>query len=311
MRVSIEQKNTMRLGALLDKLSLTFHHKMGMPIPYFFRMLVDFTQAENPLGDSDDSPEIEVLIPCTTKDFEILPYSLKSVLENSLNPISKVVLVTPEKFLVEAKQRFPDLIVTTDEQVLGIQVIEQVVKSVPLSRRGWTLQQLIKMSYSRNSKAAGVLLWDADTILAKPTTWINSAETQILMFSHEYHLPYVRNAENYWEVAGKSRGMSFVTHHQLMQPQVLKEMFPRGKQSIIEWIESCDWSTGSAFSEYHSYGTWISNRYPQQVIIGVWGNQSDTRSNFLKGISLYKSVENWSSTKHPGARSISLHDYLN
>lgn len=311
IRALIEKQNSIQTGKFLIKLAASFLSKTGLAVPYFMRMQVDFFQIHNPLESYDELPEIEILIPCTSKDFEMLSFSISSVVTNSNNPISKVTLVTPTKDFQEAKSGFPELEILSDEEVLSSSLISEVKKTVPDDRWGWTIQQLIKVAFARASKSKGVLIWDSDTILTLPTTWLTSSGKQLMMFSHEYHLPYVKNTEDFWGEQGASVGMSFVTHHQLMKPTILIEMFPDDEISIAQWIKSCDWESGSAFSEYHSYGTWLSNTYPDDFSMGVWGNQSDFRGNFFNGSTNQDSISFWVSKKHRGARSISLHDYMN
>lgn len=310
LRIAIEKQNSELLAKFSIKIAAFYLSLTGNALPYFLRMQVDFLQIRNPF-ENKQLPEIEVLIPCTSKDFEILHYSLDSVIRFSQNPISKVTLVAPSTDIQEAADRFPEVNILSDEQVLSSSELRVVNDTVPQHRRGWALQQLIKISFTRRSKSKGVLIWDSDTILTLPTIWMDANGKQLLMFSHEYHIPYVTNTENFWGKFGASKGMSFVTHHQLMMPNILNEMFPDQEQSLIRWIESCDWDTGSAFSEYHSYGTWISNSYPELFEMGVWGNQADFRGNLILDFKTLDSLLKWSSKKHPGARSISLHAYLN
>lgn len=311
IRVWVEKQNSIVLASKFTNLSYNYFLITGKTLPYFLRMQVDFFQLWNPLEQSNEMPFIEVVIPCTEKDLAMLPFSLASVRENSRNPISKITLVTPSQCVEKTKEQFPNLEILSDEQVLSQELIDELKKIVPPKRWGWSIQQLVKLAFAQTSEAKGVLIWDSDTLLTRPTIWLDSSGKQLLMFSHEYHRAYVENTSKYWGAGGKSRGMSFVTHHQLMKPNIVKDMFPNGDSAYIEWLRNCDWKTGSAFSEYHSYGTWISNNHPDKFAIGVWGNHSEFRHKFLAQVKEPIMVRDWVKANHPGARSISFHDYMN
>jgi hypothetical protein len=295
---------------------------MYKPYPYRFRELLDASAPINPLA-KHHLPDIEIAIPSTKKDLPLLKLVIESAVTSCINKVNKVRIVVPPH---EVKE-FEQYVLRENLQSLNIEIINEsdllgnylhLCESVaPSSRRGWLIQQVIKFLCAAKSASAGVLIIDSDTILLQPRAWLSDKGIQLLMMSLEYHPPY---QEHYMEFQRSFSGLtkiecspavSFVTHHQLMQPFLVKKMFG-GESSWTEglekWINLVNFKEFSPACEYHSYGTFVSTQFRHLCEEARWGNRSISRSKFENQFT--RSQLKRITRSEPDALSISFHSYL-
>jgi hypothetical protein len=284
-----------KLAFLLGKL------RRGRVLPHRVRTLLSLAQPISPLKVLG-APAIDILIPCHSKDFAKLELTIQSARACVLNPIGDVKLITNSNFVDVLKKKFPDCKVFSDEYFLSVEMIQEVINRVPLDRQGWVFQQVIKFAACLQSDTEGCLVLDADTILIQPRVWLDSSGVQILSISEEYHTPYVRH---YMSTFGQGVcPWSFVTHHQLMQRNVLRSMFDGLSDGLLSWLATADFDDVSAISEYHSYGQWIVSNRKELVSFAKWNNGSQKFDSISK--SSYGAIsENFSKYC-----SVSAHSYL-
>lgn len=255
-------------------------------------------------GALEDLPNIDIAITAHQKDFTWLPLVVETALTNSLNPIAAVRIISPPGPI----PNLPDGITVQFElesELLGSEAMRRIAAIAPPGRIGWILQQVIKFYACLTADAPATLVIDADTVLLYPKAWLSSDGRQALSPSMEYHRPYVLQAESHWGDLGSPHGVSFVTHHQLLQKEIVAEMFPRGLDSILEWVSRIDPVEQSAISEYHSYGTFLSNAHPDRIAWARWANAVafDITADSISMNHLRR--------KFPWAQSVSFHSYLN
>jgi len=273
----------------------------------FWRRATDFAQPLNPLATHGQLPSIQIVVVAEKKDFETLPLSLLGARRSVLNPISVIRLIVPDRDM-NAAMRFSDWVtVESEDQVLGRALREAVAQNHPAGREGWILQQVLGIQAAKSSSDPGVVLLDADTILTAPRVFLNYSGRQLLCFSHEFEQRYEDHAALVWGRRRRHHNLSYVTHHQLMQPHLLREMFP-DKAAVINWLELGDYSARSPISEYHSYGRWLVEHYPKKVAMGRWRNK--TVESFKLPIDNPELALTQISKNYPGSLSVSLHSYL-
>lgn len=251
-------------------------------------------------------PPIEVLICCTEKDSEKLRYSIEGVLRNSLNPISRIILVSPTQLEINMSEntRNTKINIINDNDVL-IPSIEKFISSqVPSHRKGWITQQCIKIMYALNSTADYLLILDSDTILTQPHAFVNNNKVQLLSFSYEYHIPYVRHTNKYLGI--KSEQLSYVTHYQLWQKAYMTKIYPLGEVSLLDWLGSADFSQDSAVSEFHTYGSWLISNQIDSIVMTSWSNLNVRPREWFRGSNVLDGIQN----AYGKINSVSLHSYL-
>lgn len=273
------------------------------------RRVVDHLQSIDPLSGSGEGnlPAINLLVPSTAKDFWKVNFVLQGARQASRNPIDEVTIVVPQRDLEEAHSYSWEAGVVAEENFLDPSVLSATDRYSEIGRRGWVIQQAIKLYGSLRSTAAGVLVIDSDTILLGRRTWLTKRGTQILSFSHEYHSPYETHAAKVWGARKRHYDLSYVTHHMLMQPELVRQMFPR-IESLVNWLDLGELSEHSAVADYHSYGRWVADNVPHRYRIARWKNES-----VLIGEGEYSSPEILLSALrelHPSLLSVSSHSYL-
>ena len=297
----LRRSESRTLGFLVMRGSLSLAKALNLQkLPYSLRQIISLAQPSNPLRGTN-LPTIDIAIPCHTKDFDNLPLIIQGAKASVSNPIGKIKLITPEYLSIELQSRFPGCMVSTDESVLGADLVELINELVPKERCGWIIQQIIKFRMVISSEQVATLILDADTVLLSPKIWLDSEGSQILCIANEYHLPYKQHIRRVF--GGQTHLLSFVTHHQLMQRDSVREIFGQDGKGLIEWIKSADFSESSSICEYETYGEWMVKRKPNKIVFAKWNNIA---AKLNSGNSSYTEIAD----HYSKYGSVSNHSYL-
>ena len=265
-------------------------------------------------------PPITVLIPCVAKDAAVVQLAVESAAIGVRNPIERVVLMAPAEDHVALSALGVGAELLADEEQDLPRSLRAIEELVPSERRGWVKQQVLKLGFAARAAANGVLILDADTILIQPRAWL-AGDRQLLPVVHEYYEPYLRHAARCLGPNVKDEGLSWVAHHQLMQPRVVRDMLSAILQrdmpgegrpeptdldidrALEAWVRSADFNESSALSEYHCYGAFLRQHEPDNAVLARWSNVAAARSTVpLDRGGLVKLF--------PAALSVSCHAYL-
>lgn len=299
VRAWLRKTNSAWLGALTragDSVAQLFRKKY---LPLNMRALISLTQPIDPLRKSRNLPAIELVIPFVEKDLKALSLVLANAATNIRNPLDCVTLITPRNaegtgprfsapesaaVLNKILEERPATQLVYDQDLLGPELLSKLDERFGAGDRnaGWVMQQLIKLSAALRSTSPGALILDADTVLLSKKTWLDATKKQLLQIALEYHSDFMRHVTSFFGVPKKYR-LSFITHHQLMQPEVVKMMFPRGQASLIEWWESSTDPIGRDLGDYEAYGSFLAHHFPQRVAYGSFANLFSPRlEDFLQ-----------------------------
>ncbi len=208
--------------------------------------------------------KIDIIMPITTKDLEVLPLSLEGVRRNCTNKISNIFLVGPD---IPELVRFANnnnCIFVDEQTVLGFGPKElNIITENGENRSGWIFQQLLKLS-GDISKEKWFVTMDADHILLKPHTFVDKNLHHVFYQSKECHIPY-------YQIIKKLLGdihfsnLSYVAHKMVFNKTDLKllknEITDNNKSSGLNWwqtiIQNLDLTSISPFSEFEIYGNFI------------------------------------------------------
>jgi len=288
LRRLLRLSNSSTLGKLarsVDTVASWFRPKY---LPLTARVLISICQPINPLKRARNLPAINLVVPFVEKDLESLGLVLEHAVLNVKNPISRITLITPSgdkagqgrfsrkesaALLESVLAAHPQAKLSFDEDILDKTILKEMEDRFGAGDRnaGWVVQQLIKYSAVLQAKEPASLILDADTILLSPKTWLAANRVQLLQVANEYHIDFMRHAESFFKVSKELR-LSYVTHHQLMQRDVVEEMFPEGAESLLSWWKSSRDPIGRDLSDYEAYGTFLLARYPQRVRFGSFAN---------------------------------------
>lgn len=261
-------------------------------------------------------PVIELIINSERKDFRNLSEVITNAIANSVNQIEKTTVAVPATQLEECREVLSGIIDTYAIEVLSedlflTDAIREKLRNAFGKRYGWTLQQFLTIDRVLRSNYKGVLQVNSDTMLLRPTQWIDNNGRQPILVSTEYHLPYyefLHKLNKEFLVLTDSH----ITHHMLFQPEIFREIL---RKSNVETLEKLvDFTIANAqindispiCVEFELYAMGVLRYFPEKVILAKFGNinyprrGSTSRSNFqLELLELSKKYN-----------SISAHSYL-
>lgn len=224
---------------------------------------------------------IELVVVSTSKDFDILFHSVTFALKAiSRYRSGGVRIIVPGRDVEECRQVFDhlsNLVTVVDESSLVSRSQFSVLTDGFGSRNTWVLQQLLKVQAVMESKSDAVLILDSDTVLLRKRAWFDSDGRQILMPTSEFNPPYY----DFLNKLGISLAIpkySFISHHMIMQPGVLREILENvglaDLDRLIEYcVENSDRSVQSPICiEYELYGQSLFNKNHDQFFIAPWSN---------------------------------------
>lgn len=256
---------------------------VGRRIEIAWRLLISRVLPFDPLCEAatDSLPQIDVMIPAHPKDLDVLRYCVAACGRGTRNPISRIVVLVPADSVAQVQLVLGESVtVISEADVLG-NLSEWIKEHIPLERQGWVAQQCLKLLWVLGNEQRATLVLDADTVLLRRRTWLDAESRQLLAISAERHEPYVEHADKCWNLHRATQAISYVTHHQLMQPDVVKAMFPDGASSIRQWLSRADFSVQSALSEYHCYGAWIRTNAESRVRLASFSNRGLSKAPVL------------------------------
>ena len=263
-----------------------------------------------PLPTSPNLPQISIFVACIEKDLHLLPQVLKNAIQNSRNPIRKMTVVTPRDTPIDMNN-FISIGVpvefVNEEDVIS-ESIRIKLRGRFSGRYGWVLQQLLTITHVMKSDDAGVLVINADTLILRPQVWLLENDVQILMESFEFHKPYYDFLRRF-NLDESNFKSSHITHHMLMQPKYLREIysefiddnFQDSEYFVDQIIEFSNPSESSPICvEFELYALGMRTRYSSYIELRKFGNISVDKKTYQE--SHYESFSNFN--------SISIHSYL-
>lgn len=266
------------------------------------------------VSDKGTSSAIEILFVSTKKDFTIINHAVDSAIKaNSEINNLQITIITPDKYFEELEALMQNYNVKVERESLFFDedTLRKLNNSFP-GRFGWVLQQLLKLRFVLGSQSAGVLIIDSDTLLLEKRNWLGNDGSQLLTPTWEYHKPYYEFLSSIG-ICGINPEYTFVSHHMLMQPKIVNELFEyvgwKDTSDLIDFI--CSIPIGdeqSPFSlDYELYAQYLYKNYPEKVILGKWSNKAVARYSLIEDAKLEISRE---SLKSKSFASLSFHSYL-
>ena len=240
-----------------------------------FRNMLDQMQPRflQDLNEIDDFPSITVVIPCHPKDFSLIQSVVDGLIDNSLNPIQEILIITPRELKPEVKSKVK-ISFLQDDDLLNPEIVKNINSEFSNENSGWIRQQVIKIRTVLvyvSTKYALVL--DSDTVLLAPRLFATE-QYQELSFASEYHEPYFAHVKRF-NSSIVDTSLSFVTHHQVWNTSLVNEIW--GGIKLTQWIEARDKRQTSCVSEYQTYGQFIISNYSDNYRLTRWGNAEFSR----------------------------------
>ncbi|MEI7992643.1 MAG: hypothetical protein WCH93_09460 [Actinomycetota bacterium] len=283
---------------------------LRQPLSMLRRHLVEALQVDDPLASATAVlPPIDLVFVAHPRDADLLDLATEYALATSRNPIARTVIIVPDNFVESGALRYPTASVVAESTVIDPATAEHIRHRFgPAS--GWIFQQVLKFRAVLSSSSTACLIVDADTLLLRPRTWLTEPGVQLLAPSLEYWEPYAVHLARMWPNFDARSPLSWVTHHQLMQKDIVSEMFGAGGEGLDTWIALAEPQQPSPLSEYHSYGAYLFARHRERVGLAQWNNLARPRVDFPTIVAPV--VGGTMALRLEGRRphSISFHHYL-
>ena len=285
-------------------------------INYFFRFLFanQIPNSDN-LLNSEHPPDIVIAVVVASKDFHLLKSCIEFAVKNSINPVEKVFLITPNDEKEKCLEFTKNLnilvpIIIKSEDFLIPEADRNKLRLFFGDKYGWILQQLLKISFAKEQDSSGVLIVDADTVILKPTLWLDQNLKQLLLVSNEFHSPYYIFLKKIGLIKRKPK-YTFITHHMLFQKKFLNNILNLvcggSISKLIDLIISLadNENPSPVCVEYELYGQGMFNFFSESIILSRFCN---IPIKYEPG----KAIDHSLNTDYTGKyKSISLHSYLN
>lgn len=135
-------------------------------------------------------------------------------------------------------------------------------------RSGWYFQQFLKMGFALSQYAKDYyLIWDADTIPTSKIDFFSKDGKMFICPKSENHRPYfdtVRNLLNLEKIVD----FSFIAEHMIISRkymiELIEDIAKKGSSDDFWFkivIDSIDPTFSQGFSEFETYGTFLSHYY--------------------------------------------------
>ena len=271
----------------------------------------------DPLGGERGIPDIDLGIVFALKDAELVPAAVMAAVHSSANRIKVVRLVTPnldfpvvqesiEAVRQASLQLHFSLEIHDDASLLGPERLSQLQNHRVHDRGiGWVTQQLLKLSAVLMSSQRATLIVDADTILLRRRTWLAQDGRQILMAPEWYGSLWTEDVKIYLRLT-KTRPFSFITHQQLMQRDLVENLFGANGEKLLTWALSAR----RRIAEYETYGTYLAEVYPERAVMARFGNCEAPWREEVGQVEELADIQKLGLRLGSGALSLSVHHYL-
>lgn len=220
------------------------------------------------------------IILTTPTDFERLQGSYARTVKN-LAP-RKIVFIGSRK--VQELIRQSDIAKQVDfldeEDLIPFADVHKIMKELlrteelPRGVTGWYYQQFLKMQYAFVCKNEYYLIWDGDTVPCKPFSMFRQDGIPYLDLKQEYHEEYFHTIGRLFPEMGKSIKKSFISEHMLIRCDIMKQLIGDIMQEafyekILRAIRPGQ-IMNTAFSEFETYGTYVTFRYKDAYCLRDW-----------------------------------------
>ena len=225
---------------------------------------------------------LQIIIPHIARNNELLKINIPYIQAN-LSP-KEIVILSKKDTIDTISKEYVDYsnIVFLDEDSiypnLTFSRIKELLSKTKCEedKTGWYFQQFLKFAWSFNPKAADYYLtWDSDTIPLQKISFFSDDGKPYFLKKYEYNPSYFQTLEKLLGLK-KENNFSFIAESMLFSKKIVKELIETIEKNkelsgltfyekILSLIDYAD-KPRKAFSEFETYGTYVSKYYPDLYI---------------------------------------------
>lgn len=226
----------------------------------------------------EKNENLQIIIPHIARNNDLLkiniPYIQKNLMpkeiviitkQETINDISSDYLSYSNIIFLDENLIYPDLTFAKIKELLSKTKCEE-------DKTGWYFQQFLKFAWSFNSKAADYYLtWDSDTIPLKQIDFFSKEGKPYFLKKQEFNASYFQTMEKLLGLK-KENDFSFIAESMIFSKKIVTELIEKIEsnknvqgftfyEKIISLIDYAE-KPRLAFSEFETYGTYVSKKYP-------------------------------------------------
>ncbi len=219
-----------------------------------------------------ESPNFDCVICVAGKDSIIVQTTIKLLFEN-IHPEHIFIITKPQYFFYYRKfKKLPLVLIDEDGLVksLTYESLNRIIAQrdgVPL-RTGWYFQQFLKIGFALTDHAKEYyLIWDADTLPLSKISFFDNGSPLFTMKT-EYHSAYFGTMDKLLNL-NKCVPYSFIAENMMIRTCLMKDLIEKISSSTVpgeNWyskiINAIPQDHDIAFSEFETYGTFVTSFYP-------------------------------------------------
>lgn len=246
-------------------------------------------------------PPIDLLVPFHPKDVTLLTYCIKNFVQNSLNPVGTVRVVTTSEGVGLAQKELTILESEFTSRSIRIEVLDEKSFLPPEVLKtcyslgegsGWLIQQSIKLWNAVKNQEVPTVVLDSDTIIIQKILWIDNEEKS-LVFAN-FHENNVADffSQIFPNVIRQENDFGYISHFALMKPAIVLELLAQIEESeryrhyysqhkavvnsdearlasvITMLLHECLFN----LSEYEIYAKAALKYEPEKTLVSKWSN---------------------------------------
>jgi hypothetical protein len=207
---------------------------------------------------------------------------ITNAITNSVNEIGRTTVAVPAAQLEECRQKLSEVIgvyaieVLSEDEFLS-DAIREKLRDKFGKRYGWALQQFLTVERVLKSSYRGVLQVNSDTMLLRPTQWIDNGGRQPILVSTEYHLPYylfLNSLNSDFPIHTETH----IAHHMLFQPDIFRKILEKSNIRTLEdlvdfTIANVQVNEESPMCiEFELYALGALRYFPEKITLAKFGN---------------------------------------
>ena len=216
--------------------------------------------------------EMFVVLVADRKTLPVLEHGQAAIL--SLIKATTYTVIVPDNQVTEFRARLDSRITVQPEGLYVTEFLPTLKRRYngTHERFGWYLQQFIKLAAVKHFSEFGkVLVWDADTVPLRKLHFFSRDGVPSYFTGRENHAEYFSAITRALGLV-KLHNFSFISqcfpvapHHAKAFFENLRELSSQGWWGPL--IDSVDFTQSSGFSEYETMGTFILQRFPQELTL--------------------------------------------
>lgn len=202
---------------------------------------------------------IEAIIPAAPKDYNKLPYVLRSI-DAYLPEISMVHIISPEAQAITESERLK-VVCHSDKEVLYFD------RSRFAWRPNWVYQQFLKL-FQDVTESDLFLVLDSDILFNRPTSLIDNGKPVFLLGRDQNFGPYF-NFNMRMLGIGRTYDHSFLSECTLYSKTMIQEMvFHAGFSTALEFVNYAATiiNVECMPAEAELYGSYVYRYYPEMYV---------------------------------------------